>query len=54
MNKLIAMELDGKLISAPKVRSVIGNDGINHGQTSERFNERRSSANSYSVNQKQK
>ena len=28
MNKLIAMELDGKLISAPKVRSVISNDGI--------------------------
>src|SRR6266571_378922 len=28
MNKLIAMVLDGKLISAPKVRSVISNDGI--------------------------
>ena len=28
MNKLIAMLLDGKLISAPKVRAVITNDGI--------------------------
>jgi len=28
MNKLIAMMLDGKPISAPKVRSVISNDGI--------------------------
>jgi len=28
MNKLIAMVLDGKLISAPKVRAVISNDGI--------------------------
>jgi preprotein translocase subunit SecD len=28
MNKLIAMILDGKVISAPKVRSVISNDGI--------------------------
>jgi preprotein translocase subunit SecD len=28
MNKPIAMVLDGKLISAPKVRSVISNEGI--------------------------
>jgi preprotein translocase subunit SecD len=28
MNKPIAIVLDGKLISAPKVRSVISNDGI--------------------------
>jgi preprotein translocase subunit SecD len=28
LNKLIAMMLDGKLISAPKVRSVISNDGV--------------------------
>ena len=28
MNKLIAMVLDGKVLSAPKVRSVISNEGI--------------------------
>jgi len=38
------MELDGKLISAPKVRSVIGNDGIITGKPPSGFNERRSSA----------
>lgn len=28
MNKLIAIVLDGKIVNAPKVRSVISNDGI--------------------------
>jgi len=32
MNKLIAMVLDGKVISAPKVRSVISSDGIISGK----------------------
>ncbi len=54
MNKLIAMELDGKLISAPKVRSVIGNDGIITGEPPSGLTNEEVRRILTSVNQKQK
>ena len=54
MNKLIAMELDGKLISAPKVRSVIGNDGIITGKPPSGLTNEEVRRILTSVNQKQK
>jgi preprotein translocase subunit SecD len=54
MNKLIGMVLDGKLISAPKVRSVISNDGIVTGKAPNGLTIEEVRRILTSVNQKQK
>jgi preprotein translocase subunit SecD len=54
MNKLIAIVLDGKVLSAPRVRSVIGKDGIITGKPPDGLTTEEVRRILTSVNQKQR